>query len=81
MPLLRRFRSVQDAGYFGLNEAATNTKTAMFKLKLGAQPVRQGPHELKAQPSIGGRVEILRETDAVVSHFHDEGAVVSRSRN
>src|ERR1700733_13754400 len=77
MLLLRRFRSVQHAGYFGLVEAATNTKTAMFELKLGTHPVGQGPHQLKAQPSICCWIEILRETDAVVSHFHREGAVVS----
>ena len=75
---LRRFRSVQDAGYFGLNEAATNTKTAVFKLKFCTEPVRQGSHQLKAQPSIGGWVEILRKTDAVVGDFDHEGAVVSR---
>jgi hypothetical protein len=77
MLLLRRFRSVQDAGYFGLNETATNTKTAMFELKLGTQPVGQGPHQLKAQPSICCWIEMLRETDAVVDHFHREGAVIS----
>src|ERR1700733_7965839 len=78
MLLLRRFRSVQEAGYFGLNEAATNTKAAVFKLKFSTQPVRQRSHQLKAQPSIGGWIEILRETDAVVRHFDHEGAVVSR---
>ena len=49
----------------------------MFKLKFSTQPVRQGSHQLKAQPSIRGWIEILRESDAVVGHFHRKGAVVS----
>ena len=42
----------------------------MFKLKSGIEPIGQGPHELESQPSICGRIEILREADAIVSHFH-----------
>ena len=61
MLLLHRFRSVEDVRHFGLNKTATNTKTAVFKLKFCTEPVRQGSHQLKAQPSIGGWVEILRE--------------------
>jgi hypothetical protein len=44
----------------------------MLELKFCIKPVRQGSHELKAQPSIGGRIETLGETDAVVLHFHQE---------
>ena len=54
------------------NKAGANTKTVRFKLKFSFQTIRQGSHELKAQSPIRGWIEILRETDAVVSHFHHE---------
>ena len=55
-----------------LNEAGGDTKTVMLKLKFGIEPIRQRSHELKAQSSIGGRIEMLWEADAVVRHFHHE---------
>jgi hypothetical protein len=48
----------------------------MFELQFSVQPARQGPHQLKAQPAIGGWIEILRKTDAVIRHFDHEGAIV-----
>ena len=63
---------VYDAKMFWLNKASANTKTVVFKLKFCVKPIRQGSHELKAQPSICRRIEILREADAVVRHFHQE---------
>jgi hypothetical protein len=53
-----------------LNKAGANAKAVMFKLKSGIEPIGQGPHELESQPSICGQIEILREADAIVSHFH-----------
>ena len=57
---------------YWLNKAGANAKAVMFKLKFGIEAICQCPHELEAQPSICGRIEILREADAVVSHFHYE---------
>ena len=54
------------------NEASANTKTVMFELKFCVKPICQGSHELKAQSSICRRIEIFREADAVVRHFHEE---------
>jgi hypothetical protein len=51
-----------------LNKPGANTKTVVFKFKFCVKPIRQGSHELKAQPSICRRIEICRETDAVVRH-------------
>jgi hypothetical protein len=58
------------------DETHANTEAVVFKLKLGPEPVRQRSHELKAQPSIFGRIETFRETNAVVGHFHQERTVV-----
>jgi hypothetical protein len=49
-----------------------NTEAVVLKLKFGIEPICQSSHELKAKPSIGGRIEILRETDAIVSDLHHE---------
>jgi hypothetical protein len=57
---------------YWLNKAGANAEAVMFKLKFGIEAICQCPHELEAQPSICGRIEILREADAVVSHFHHE---------
>ena len=54
----------------GFNKTGANTKAVVLKLKFGMEPIRQCPHELETQPSIRGRIEILREAYAVVSHFH-----------
>src|SRR3984957_4035324 len=70
------FPLIQHIRWFGLNEAATNTEAVMFELQLSVQPVRQGSHQLKAQPSIGVWIEILRETYAVIRHFDTKGAIV-----
>jgi len=57
---------------FWPNKPGANTKTVMFKVKFCMKSIRQRPHELKAKSPIDRRIEILRKTDAIVSHFHHE---------
>ena len=57
---------------FWSNETSANTKRIVFKLKFRMKSIRQRSHELEAEPSVCGRIEILREADTVVSHFHHE---------
>jgi hypothetical protein len=40
-----------------LNKPGANTKTVAFKLKFCVKPIRQGSHELKAQPSICNQLQ------------------------
>jgi len=63
---------------FWFNKPGANTKTVMFKVKFCMKSIRQRPHELKAKSSIDRRIEILGKTDAIVSHFHHERAIISR---
>src|SRR6185437_352448 len=60
----------------GLHKPGANTKTAVFKFKFCVEPVRERPHELKAQPAIGRGIEILGKADAVIRYFDQERAVV-----